>query len=109
MIDGVAGRIAIRTAVVVAKQNSSTRQRGRANPRGKSNDIVQPHNGGHFDLRARGSAQHGVLWCRDRLRSSGQDQNDRSPLTHQLQRLEGRIEQEDAPDVNKLPVRRLCP
>ncbi len=63
---------------------------------------MQPNDRRHFDLYRRRTAQQGVLWCRDRLCPSRQDENNGSPLTHQLQRLEGRIEQEDAPDTAKL-------
>jgi len=92
VINGVGVFEAVRASVTVTQQERAPRERRCSDLGGKLYHVVESNDGGNFDDDRRRAAHVRVLGRHDGFGPSGEHQNDGPSLTHELERLEGRIE-----------------
>ncbi len=95
VVDGVGVLEAVRAAVAVAQQQRAPRQGGGSHPRRQLDHLVQADDRRDLHDQRGAAADLGLVGDGDGFGPSGQHQDDGAALAHQLQRLEGGVEQED--------------
>ena len=87
---------AVGALVAIAQEQRTTSERWSAHLGGKFDHLVETNDRGDFYDQHGGAAERRILGCRDWLGTASQHEHDRSPFTHQLQRLKGGVEEKNA-------------